>query len=197
MNLSWRIRLSALIVLVACLGFTVWWCHAAPNTGGKAGLFALALNTVGTEFDAGEAVPVIVALGNAGGEVGYVDKDPWRFEVTDVHGHRVLPRGQIEEPGPPPSSYYMMRAGERVYVVPVQELKGGEGIVAFPPKAMQWYNLDAGTYVIVAIADVYTCDATSIITREEEGLSHKTWVEPQPATPRVRVKSNPITIEMR
>lgn len=197
MIVRWTARLVMLSLVVGCLGLAFWVGAATPNTEGKAGPFAVALNSFGTEFRTGEAVPVIVALGNAGTKPAYMEPGLWGFEVTDVQGKRVVPAGSIDEPPPPPPDYFVERGGKQVFVVPLQEVKGRGWIVAFLPNVLERYHLEVGTYILVAIATVRTYDSASIIVREEEELLHKTWVEPQAVTSSFCLESNPVTIEVR
>ncbi len=206
MNARWQITLVGLIVLAGLVvaqvsqqedrtsGAPDEW-QGAPAT--RDGLTLTVSAPASLRFQPDEDIPLTFTLGNGGTETAHV-ASVCGARLRDERGYRVIPAGLVDTPPPPPADYSALVDGQPVFVVPVAELKPGEEIIETVEDTVEYLQpLPKGTYTLIPVASVKTFDRDSVITRgEDERYTHRTCAQPESATSRFELATDPITIEI-
>ncbi len=208
MNVKWQITLVGLMLGVGLVvaqvspqearttGAPDEW-QGAPATQDGLTLTVSAPDSL--RFQPDQDIPLTFSLGNGGTETAYV-AIAWCARLQDERGYRVIaPAGPVGEPPPPPADYSALVDGHAVFVVPVVELKPGEEIIETVEDTIEYLQpLPRGTYGLIPIASLMTFDRDSVITREiiDERYTQRTCAQPEFATSRFKLATEPLTIEI-
>ena len=207
MNVKWKITLVGLILGGGLVVAQVFQQGArttgAPDEwqGAPATQDGLTLTVSAPDslwFLPYQDIPLTFSLGNGGTETAYA-AIAWGARLQDERGYRVIPPpGPVDTPPPPGPDNSALVDGQPVYVLPVAELKPGEEIIETVEDTIEHFQpLPTGTYRLIPVASVKTFDRDSVITREEdERYTQRTCAQPELATSRFKLATDPITIEI-
>lgn len=154
-------------------------------------------------YEPDEPVMLALAIANHGSESVYLNLYGENLDtyydgpagVEDKWGE--IPSGaSIYDPPPPPAHWYIDKAGKKVFVVPIFQIKGHSVVIVRVQDALKRFkmNMEEGIYKLDMGQITVIHEIEELIVRDD--VEHRLWINPKTDIGWCHYKLDPINIQI-